>query len=195
MIVIVDTGGANIASIGNALTRLGSEYIVSDSVDTINMASHVILPGVGAAEDSMKRLEGKNLVEVIKGLKVPTLGICLGMQILFDFSEEGDVECLGIIPGRVKKISKADGYPVPHMGWNNVRIEKKVNLLNGIRSDCHFYFVHSFAVSLSENSFASVTYNDKFSAVVAKDNFYGTQFHPERSSLQGAQILRNFLAL
>ena len=192
-IAIVDSGGANISSLKFALDRLGANSRLTTNAEEIRNADKVILPGVGAARDAMQRLQESGLVDVIRGLTQPVLGICLGMQLLAEASEEQDVECLGVIPGVAKKLDVAPGLPVPNMGWCPISVAKAHGLLGNIADRSYFYFVHSFALPLSECTLARATHTDDFAAVVAKDNFVATQFHPERSSNDGARILQNFV--
>ena len=194
-VVIIANGGANIASLQFALQRLGTSSAVSASARKIREASHVILPGVGAAADAMVRLRQNNLDTLIPSLEQPVLGICLGMQLLFDASDEGDTPCLGVIPGRAARFPQKTGLPVPHMGWNTLKIERPSALLADVPSDSYAYFVHSYALGLSPATIAASDYGEPFSACVEWRNFLGAQFHPERSSLVGAQLLKNFLSL
>jgi glutamine amidotransferase len=199
-IVIVASGGANTASLQFALQRLGVESVLSADASRIRAASHVILPGVGAAADAMQRLRQGHLDTVIPALEQPVLGICLGMQLLFEASQEGasrqgDVRCLGIIPGRAERFATSPGRPVPHMGWNTLDIRRRCALLMGLADGDYAYFVHSYALGLSEATVASTGYGAPFSACVQWRNFYGAQFHPERSAAVGARLLGNFLAL
>jgi glutamine amidotransferase len=194
-IVIVAGGGANIASLQFALQRLEVPSAVSADADEIRAASHVILPGVGAAPNAMARLRQQGLDTVIPALKQPVLGICLGMQLLFDASQEGDADCLGIIPGRASLLPRADDLPVPHMGWNTLEIRRPCALLEGVADGDYAYFVHSYAVDLSPATVAGARYGQEFSACVQWRNFYGAQFHPERSAAVGALLLDNFLGL
>jgi imidazole glycerol-phosphate synthase subunit HisH len=194
-VVIVASGGANIASLGFALERLGAPSALSCDAARIQAASHVILPGVGAAADAMARLRRAGLHTVIAGLTQPVLGICLGMQLLYQASEEGAAQCLGVIPGVASRFGEEPGRPVPHMGWNTLSIRRPCPLLAGLADDCFAYFVHSFALPVSEATVASCTYGGPFSACVAWGNFYGAQFHPERSAAVGARLLKNFLDL
>jgi glutamine amidotransferase len=194
-IVIVACGGANIASLQFALERLEAPAEVSSDPDRIRGASHIILPGVGAALDAMKRLRSSGLDTLIPSLTQPVLGICLGMQLLHESSEEGPAQCLGIIPGATVRLTDAPGRPVPHMGWNTLDIERPSPLLEGIGMQEHAYFVHSYAVPPSAATVASCRYGAVFSACVARRNFYGVQFHPERSAAAGARVLRNFIGL
>jgi imidazole glycerol-phosphate synthase subunit HisH len=192
-IAIIDSGGANIMSLRVALGRLGAESVVTSDPATIRRAARVLLPGVGSAHDAMSRLRMSGLDQVIVTLKQPLLGICLGMQILFDRSEEGPANGLAIIPGSVGKLQSEPGRPVPHMGWNQLEIVKPDPLLDGVSALDYVYFVHSFAVPLSAHTVATTDYTAAFTAVVRRDNFCGTQFHPERSGVVGARILANFL--
>jgi len=194
-IVIVASGGANIASLQFALQRLEVDSVVSADAAEIRAASHVILPGVGAAADAMSRLRQSRLDTLIPTLEQPVLGICLGMQLLYEASQEGDARCLGIIPGRASRLTEAPDRPVPHMGWNTLEIRRTCPLLTGLADGDHAYFVHSYALNLSEATVASTGYGAPFSACVQWRNFYGAQFHPERSAAVGARLLENFLAL
>ncbi len=194
-IVIVATGGANIASLQFALQRLEVDSVVSADAAQIRAASHVILPGVGAAADAMSRLRQSRLDTLIPTLEQPVLGICLGMQLLYEASQEGDARCLGIIPGSASRLTEAPDRPVPHMGWNTLEIRRPCPLLAGLADGDHAYFVHSYALGLSTATIASTGYGAPFSACVQWRNFYGAQFHPERSAAVGARLLKNFLAL
>ena len=192
-VVIVDGGGANIASLNLALQRLGYTGQLSSDPAIIRAASHVILPGVGAARAAMERLQKAGLVSVIPELRQPVLGICLGLQLLFESSEEDDVACLGILPGRVRRFAPAPERPIPHMGWNQITRKRESPLLDGVPDDSYFYFVHSYAADVSEDTIATTDYGRPFTAVAGRDNFYAAQFHPERSGPLGARILENFL--
>lgn len=194
-LAIIDSGGANIASLQFAVERLGLPSDLTTDPDRVREASHVILPGVGAAADCMSRLQNAGLVETIRSLTQPLLGICVGMQLLFDSSEEGDVACLGMLPGRVRRFENRANLPVPHMGWNQLEFTQASPLLDDIRQGDYVYFVHSYAVPVTELTLATTNYGAPFSAVVQRDNVYGAQFHPERSSRIGAQLIRNFLQL
>ena len=194
-IVILACGGANIASLKFALERLEAPAEVSSDPDRIRHASHVILPGVGAAVDAMTRLRSSGLDSLLPSLTQPVLGICLGMQLLHESSEEGPARCLGVIPGATIRLAAAPGRPVPHMGWNTIDIERPSPLLEGLGRHDHAYFVHSYAVPQSAATLASCRYGAAFSACVAWRNFYGVQFHPERSAAAGARVLRNFIGL
>jgi glutamine amidotransferase len=192
-VVIIDSGGANIASLRAALSRLGAESSVSSDPEVIRRAPRVLLPGVGSAHDAMSRLRMAGLDQLIPTLKQPLLGVCLGMQILFERSEEGPANCLGVIPGTISKLKAERGRPVPHMGWNQMTQVRPDPLMNGIGSLDHVYFVHSFAAPTSPATVAITDYGMAFTAVARRDNFCGTQFHPERSGLVGSRILANFL--
>ncbi len=195
MIAIVDTGGANIASVQNALERLEVKSQLTSDCAEIENASHVILPGVGAALNSMTRLQNSNLVDVIRNLSQPVLGICLGMQLLFESSEEGGAACLGVLPGVVRRMSAMPGFSIPHMGWNQVDFFEDAPLSQGLRSGEYFYFVHSFVVPMGEWINGYCSYSQRIPAMVSRRNFHGVQFHPERSAAAGARLLRNFVNL
>jgi glutamine amidotransferase len=194
-VVIIDSGGANLASLVFALDRLGARSVVSRDAGQISAAPRVLLPGVGAARDAMQRLDSLGLVATLRSLRQPLLGICLGMQLLFEHSEEGDTPCLGILPGTVRRMQPVAGRPVPHMGWNQCQAVRDDDLLGGCGPDEYYYFVHSYAAPLGECTLASCDYGMPFSAIVAQANFRGVQFHPERSAAAGARLLRNFLHL
>ncbi len=193
--VIIDSGGANLASLQFALERLGAHAAVSSDAREIAAAPRVLLPGVGSAADAMQRLHRCGLAELLPTLRQPVLGICLGMQLLFERSAEGTTECLGVIPGTARQLQAAPGRPVPHMGWNQLTHSRQDPLLAGIEPGAYFYFVHSYAVPASEVTLAQVDYGEPVSAVVRRGNFWGTQFHPERSASAGARLLGNFLGL
>jgi glutamine amidotransferase len=192
-VAIVDSGGANLASLQFALERLGARSVVTTDLAVIRDAPRVILPGVGSALGAMQRLHDSGLAAELPHLRQPLLGICLGMQLLFLTSEEGPSQCLGILPQTVRKLEPAAARPVPHMGWNRLRIIHPDPLLDGIADGEYFYFVHSYAAPLSQNTLACAGYGIDIAAVVRKGNFWGTQFHPERSTRVGARILANFL--
>jgi len=194
-LAIIDSGGANIASLTYALERLGCDATLTRDPDVVRKAGRVLLPGVGAAADAMQRLRTSGLAEVIPTLTQPLLGICLGMQLLFDSSEEGDTPCLGIIRGRARRFVVAPGRPVPHMGWNQLESTQAHPLLHGVREGDYAYFVHSYALPAGPATIATCRYGVDFSAAVSHRNFHATQFHPERSSTVGATLLRNFLEL
>jgi glutamine amidotransferase len=194
-LAIIDSGGANISSVMHALRRLGTAPVFTADADTIRSAERVILPGVGAAGAAMKRLHELELVDCIRELQQPVLGICLGMQLLFDQSAEDNVDCLGIIPGVLKKLQPSEGLRVPHMGWNTTTAVRENALINGLSEQPWFYFVHSYYAPLGDDTLATCTHGETFTAIVARDNFYGAQFHPERSATDGAKLLANFLEI
>ena len=190
-VVIIDYGAGNIQSIRFALERLGATAVLSHDADEIRQASHVIFPGVGEASSAMKKLYDTGLNAVIPTLKQPVLGICLGMQLMCNTSEEGDTEGLGIFDTEVVLFNT--NLNVPHMGWNTVDGSGK--LFSDISQNSHFYLVHSYYANCCNDTNATCTYELPFSAALARDNFYGTQFHPEKSGAVGAQLLQNFLNL
>jgi glutamine amidotransferase len=194
-VAIIDGGGANIASLQFALARLGVTGQLTVDPGVIRNASHVILPGVGAAADSMSRLEKAGLIELIPELCQPFLGICLGLQLLFSFSAEDDTTCLGVFTGNARLFESTPERAVPHMGWNQINAQRESVLLTGIPDGSYFYFVHSFAVELNDNTLATADYGGPFTAIAERDNFCATQFHPERSGQCGARLLENFLAM
>jgi glutamine amidotransferase len=193
--VIIDSGGANLASLQFAFERLGAQTHVSADAAAISSAPRVILPGVGSAGDAMRRLRKRGIADLLPTLTQPVLGICLGMQLLFEHSEEGATDCLGILPDTVKRLVPVAGRPVPHMGWNQLAPTREDPLLEGIARDDYVYFVHSYAVPVSDLTLASADYGKPLSAIVRRANFWGTQFHPERSAGVGARVLANFLRL
>ena len=197
MIAIIDSGGANIASVRFALERLGVDSVLTADPAVISAAERVILPGVGAAPVAMAQLDRAGLVECIRGLTQPVLGICLGMQLLFERSQEGDTPLLGLVSGTCGAFDPGMGLTVPHMGWNRLlpQVEGRHPLLAGVEDGAHVYFVHSYAAPVSADTVASCSYGIDFTALVARGNFMGAQFHPERSGPVGARILGNFLAL
>ena len=198
MIAIIDSGGANIASVRFALERLGVDAELTADTDVISAAERVILPGVGAAPAAMAQLQAAGLVDCIRSLTQPVLGICLGMQLLFERSEEGDTPLLGLIGGTCAALDASSGLTVPHMGWNRLLPQNGAEahpLLSGIAQGAPVYFVHGFAAPLSENTVAACDYGGMFTALVARGNFMGAQFHPERSGPVGATILQNFINL
>jgi glutamine amidotransferase len=198
-VAIIDNGGANIASLRYALERLGASSSLTADPGELLAAGRVILPGVGAAADAMARLRALDLVDLLPRLTQPVLGICLGMQLLFASSEEGDdgeqTECLGLIDERVTRFPSREGFPVPHMGWNQLRLVAPSPLFDGIADGDYVYFVHSYAAPLGPWTLAASDYGTEFSSAVRRGNFHGVQFHPERSAATGSRVLANFLVL
>lgn len=195
-VVILDTGCANLASVAYAVKRLGYNPVVSRDTNTILQADKVFLPGVGTASAAMEKLTERELVALIKTLTQPVLGICLGMQLLGSFSEEGQstVPLLGLIDSPVQKMD-ANGLPVPHSGWNQVKALAGNPLFRDIPDNAYFYFVHSYSMPISSNTIAQTQYGNPFSSAVNCDNFYGVQFHPERSGAAGSRLIQNFLEM
>jgi len=197
-LVLLDSGGANLGSVQAAFARLGVEAPVSSDAQRIRAATHVILPGVGAAGPAMARLRANGLDRIIPALTQPLIGICVGMQLLFEHSAEGDVDCLGLLPGRVECLPESPGIRVPHMGWNRLEAVSPAAaahpLMAGIDGQ-HAYFVHSYAYRGSANALATCTHGQAFTAVVARGRVMGAQCHPERSAAAGARLLANFLTL
>jgi len=189
-LAIIDTKCANLASLKFALERLGFMSVVSQDIKELEKADKLFLPGVGTAFNAMQNLQELRLVNFIQNTKKPLLGICLGMQLLGEFSEELSQNTLNIIPFKTIKFKEKEGFALPHMGWNCVRSTHK--LFKGLQG-AYFYFVHSYCVGLNDYTIASCEYSQSFSAALNKDNFYGVQFHPERSSEAGELLLRNFI--
>ena len=192
---MIGASGANLASLVFAFARAGCEIEVSDDPEQLRQASHVVLPGVGAARTAMQRLESLGLPEVVRGLTVPVLGICLGMQLLFRFSEEEDVSCIGVIDASIERLPDQPDLPIPEMGWNQLNFERESALTSGLAAGSYAYFVHSYAAPIGAFTRAVTDYGRPFSSIVEQGNFFGTQFHPERSSAVGARIIENFLRL
>ncbi len=193
-LVIINTACANLTSVRFAVERLGVTPEVTADAARIQQADRVILPGVGTARAAMRNLQQLELVPVIRELQQPVLGICLGMQLLTDWSAEGDVDCLGVIPARTERLQAA-GLPLPHMGWNTLQDTAENPLTRGLGDDPWCYFVHSFAVAPDDYTIARATYGQTFAAMIRKRNFFGAQFHPERSGATGGRILKNFLEI
>ena len=192
-VVVVDAGGANLGSVCYALERLGVQPQVVADAAGLQAADRVILPGVGAAPEAMRRLHAQGMVEPLRTLQSPLLGICLGMQLLYERSEEGDVACLGLLPGTVRRLQPAPGIRIPHMGWNSLRRLRSSALLDGVPDDASAYFVHSYAAPVRADTVAASDHGGLFSAVVQRGRHCGAQFHPERSAATWARILGNFL--
>ena len=193
-LAVIDSGGANLGSVVQALHRIGAEATLTSDAATIRRASKVILPGVGAAGWAMNALREAGLVEVIRNLEQPVLGICLGLQLLFEGSDEGDADGLGLIPGRVRRLAGGPGLRLPHMGWNQLDWQRDDPLAAGIDPQAWYYFVHSFcAPADSPACVARGHHGEDFAAVVRHRNFSACQFHPEKSAGPGHQLLKNFL--
>tara|TARA_R110000850_G_scaffold45906_2_gene115717 strand:+ start:373 stop:1035 length:663 start_codon:yes stop_codon:yes gene_type:complete len=197
--VIIDTGCANLSSVRFAFERLNANVIVSADFDVIRSAARVVLPGVGTAGAAMDALKQKNLIELIKSLTQPVMGVCLGMQMLASLSNEHggrseqDITCLGLVPTDIGDLD-SKGLPLPHMGWNQIEVSDHP-LFVGIENGSYVYFVHSYRAPICEYTLASSTYGESFSAAIGKGNFFGVQFHPEKSAKVGAKILQNFLQM
>ena len=191
-VAIVDYGVGNIKSIQHSLDRIGVNYIYTMSQEEIISAEKVIFPGVGDASYAMRQLKNQNLDKLIPNLKQPFLGICLGMQLMCNYSEEGDTSCLGIINSSVKKFN-SNNNKIPQIGWNNIK-NLKTNLFKGINENEFMYFVHTYFVPKSTYTISESSYALTYSSAINKDNFYGTQFHPEKSGLIGEKIIKNFIS-
>jgi glutamine amidotransferase len=194
-VALINAGGANLASVQYALARLDADVRVVRDAVAVACARHVVLPGVGAAGPAMRALRARGFDRALPVLEVPLLGICLGMQLCFESSGEGDVACLGLLPGRVRALAPAPGVRVPHMGWNTLSPLREDAVLAGLPAETRAYFVHGFAVDVGPDCVATCTHGTPFAAVVRRGRVCGTQFHPERSGAAGARVLRNFLAL
>ena len=192
MIAIIKYKAGNTASVANALDRLGARYFFAETPNELESAKAVIFPGVGHAKSAMKSLEKNGVDEWLKNTNKPVLGICVGMQLLFESSSEGDTVGLGIIQGSLKKFDETQAK-VPHMGWNKLKDTQKHPILKNLIEKHYLYFVHSFYAPVSDHTLATCNYINDFSAIVAKDNFVGVQFHPEKSGSVGSMILQNFL--
>ena len=195
MIAIIDYEMGNLRSVGNALNRLGAEWKLTADPDEIRKAQRVLLPGVGNDAEAMAKLRERKLCDVIRELRLPVLGICVGMQVMCRHSEEGDVDCLGIFDAQVRRFHESKDLKVPHVGWNRIN-NLESSLLKGIDRGSYVYYVHSYFANLCPDTIATTRYGDTmFSAALKYENFYGTQFHPEKSGDVGEQILKNFLNL
>ena len=192
MIAVIDYGAGNIQSVLNALDDINVDYKVTYHEEVINKAEKIIFPGVGEASFAMKKLHLNNLFTMLRVTKKPLLGICLGMQLLSQKTEEGNTCCLGIIPATCKKFDD-EKIKVPHMGWNQVIIDKQNKLFDGVDNKTYFYFANSYYVPINEYTICSSVYDIPFTAAINKDNFYGLQFHPEKSGEPGIQLLKNFV--
>lgn len=194
MIAIIDYGAGNVASVANAVEKLGKEFIITNNETAICRADKIIFPGVGEASFAIKQLHLLNLFSFIRMIKKPMLGICLGMQLMCEFSTEGNTACLGIFPGRVQlfddKLEK-----VPHMGWNEVKIIKPSRLFEGIKDNEFFYFANSYYLPVTDETTSIANHAIDFAATLEKNNFYGVQFHPEKSGEAGLKLLSNFIEI
>ena len=193
-VVLLDSGGANLGSVQAAFARLGVEAPVTADADSIRAATHVVLPGVGAARATMARLRQNGLDLLVPTLEKPLLGICVGMQVMHERSEEGDTTCLALLPGAIRRLRGGEGTRVPHMGWNRLRMTTRHPLLDGL-DDAWMYFVHGYAAGVGGQTLASCEHGGLFTAVAGSGRRFGVQFHPERSGAAGARLLMNFLAL
>lgn len=194
MTVIIDYGAGNTASLFNAVRDITPDVTVTSDREIIKKAERIILPGVGQASAAMRNLIKTGITEVLRETKVPFLGICLGMQLMGKFSEEGEAGCLGLLDFTVRRLP-ADGIRVPHMGWSKIYMEQESVLLRDIPVESYFYFAHSYIVPLTDYTIASAECGSRFSAVIGNGSRYGIQFHPEKSGKQGLQIIRNFLTI
>ncbi len=192
-LAVVTSGGANFNSIEIALQRLGVNYQLTVDPMVIDAADGVLFPGVGSAEHAMHELKKHGLISVLQNYRKPLLGICLGMQLLYEFSEEGDVACLGVLPGTVRKFSTDGGLLVPQMGWNNLIPLQDSALFCEVDPSKDVYFVHSYYAPVNSATLASCEYGIEFAAMSQRDNFYAMQFHPEKSGSLGEQLLKNFI--
>lgn len=196
MVAVIDYNAGNIRSVLYALERIGVEHVLTSDHETIRTADKVIFPGVGAAASTMKHLNETGLSDLIRSLKQPVFGICVGMQLLCSHSEEGDVDCIGVFPERVRKFIPVAGEKVPHMGWNNISLTDNNDWLSAEVEGGYCYYVHSYFVEPGPDTVATTEYCGKnFAAIMRKDNFYAAQFHPEKSAKIGEQIIRDFLAV
>lgn len=193
MIAIINAYGGNLASVQFAFERLGKQSVLTSDIDIIQSASHVVLPGVSTANHAMLQLKKWQLTNIISHLQQPVLGICLGMQILYQHSSEGNTDCLGILSGQVQTFPSHLNLTIPHMGWNRLQMTAQSPLMKNIDDQSYQYFVHSYVAPINQHTIASAQYGLPFSAIVQHNNFYGTQFHPERSGVIGEKILKNFL--
>lgn len=191
-VAVIHSGGANLGSVLHALQRLGVQAQLTRDADEIRAADRVILPGVGAAASAMAALQDGQLIDVVRSLTQPVLGICLGLQLLFERSEEGDVDGLGVIPGTVRRLAVPDTLRLPHMGWNQLQWQHNDPLAEGLSDQDWFYFVHSYAAPIA-SAVATSVHGQAFAAVVRRGNFAACQFHPEKSAAAGARLLANFI--
>ncbi len=194
MIALIDYGAGNVASVANALNELGQKYKITNSETEICRVEKVIFPGVGEASFAIKQLQKLNLYSLLRIIKRPILGICLGMQLMADSSAEGDITCLGIFPGDVLKFD-SQKVKVPHMGWNDIHFKKESKLFSGITEGERFYFANSYYLPVNEFTTSYCSNYVDFSASMEKENYFGVQFHPEKSSDAGLKVLKNFIEL
>ncbi len=194
MIAIIDYDTGNLRSVENALGRLGAEYVLTAGHGEIRRADRVLLPGVGEASTAMEKLRARGLDALIPTLTQPVLGICIGLQLMCRRSEERDTGCMGIFDARVRRFDEANGIKVPHMGWNRIG-DLRTPLFDGIDDGSYIYYIHSYAPEICPQTIAVTEYGAPFSAALGRNNFYGTQFHPEKSGATGEKILENFLKL
>ena len=187
-VAIINSGGANLGSVQRAVDKIGYKAIITKEINDIIDSTHVIIPGVGSAHNVMRSLKETNLIQTIKNLSQPVLGICIGMQILFEFSDEGKVDCLGLIPGSVERFKSLDHLKVPQMGWNKVSFNNSLS-----EFDNYYYFANSYFNPINQFTIAQSQYGVSFTAAIKYKNFIGCQFHPEKSSLAGSKFLKNFL--
>lgn len=187
-VAIINSGGANLGSVQRAVDKIGFKAIITKEIKDIIDSTHVIIPGVGSAHNVMRSLKETNLIQTIKSLSQPVLGICIGMQILFEFSDEGKVDCLGLIPGSVERFKSLDHLKVPQMGWNKVSFNNSLS-----EFDNYYYFANSYFNPINQFTIAQSQYGVSFTAAIKYKNFIGCQFHPEKSSLAGSKFLKNFL--
>jgi glutamine amidotransferase len=187
-VAIINSGGANLGSVQRAVDKIGYKAIITKEIKDIIDSTHVIIPGVGSAYNVMRSLKETNLIQTIKSLSQPVLGICIGMQILFEFSDEGKVDCLGLIPGSVERFKSLDHLKVPQMGWNKVSFNNSLS-----EFDNYYYFANSYFNPINQFTIAQSQYGVSFTAAIKYKNFIGCQFHPEKSSLAGSKFLKNFL--
>lgn len=192
MIAVINYKAGNLASVSNALDRLGVEHIITNDRRELDGASAVIFPGVGHAQAAMKSLHENQLAGWLRNTGKPLLGICLGMQLFFESSDEGDTECLGIIPGRLR-LFDSKRVKVPHMGWNDFRNLKMHPFTGRLKENDYFYYVHGYYAPVTPYTIATCDYDIEFTSVVARDNFVGVQFHPEKSGLNGVKLLQGFM--
>jgi glutamine amidotransferase len=194
-VAVIKLGIGNTASVMFALERLGVQATLTDDAARILDAERVIMPGVGAAAHAMALVQQKGLREALRSFRRPLLGVCLGQQLLFESSEEGDAIGLGLLPGRVTRLASSKQAPSPHMGWSKLRLERAHPLMEGVPDGAYVYFVHSYVCPLGDATLASADYGVRFTAIAGAGSAFGCQFHPERSGAVGARILANFLAL